>query len=208
MFRFRLLFSILSIWILQSCKTYQLSNAEPVSVTKNSVENRYFDNPKTDYLYKSQIEIYGNEMSGILIIKKINETAHRIALTSDFGNKMMDFELSDSEFKVNYIIPDLDKKMVLKILEKDFRLLLKKNYSVKKTFSNSISNIYQSQDGKEAFYLTFDKNSDLLSQLIYVRKGKEKINFNYVAKTPIFADEIELIHHDIKLKIKLFQITE
>ena len=42
--------------------------------------------------------------------QKLNETTHRVALTSDFGNKLIDFEVSDNDFKLNYVLPDLDKK--------------------------------------------------------------------------------------------------
>ena len=49
------------------------------------------------------MEVYGNDISGILIIKKISETTHRVVLTSDFGNKMIDFEISENDFKLNYV---------------------------------------------------------------------------------------------------------
>lgn len=207
MLRFLLPFSILSFFVLQSCKTFELSGVEPLNSEKATVDNLYFDDAQTDYVYKSQIEVYGNLLSGILILKKINNSTHRIALTSDFGNKMMDFEITDNSFKINYIISDLDKKMVINLLEKDFRLLLKKQYPITESFQNSASEIYQSVQGKKNYYLFFNKQNNLLSQIIFTEGQKAKINFNYVAKTPILADEIELIHHDIKLKIKLLRIN-
>jgi hypothetical protein len=82
-----------------------------------------------DYVYKCQMDIYKNHVSGILIIKKISETTHRVALTSDFGNKLIDFEVSDNDFKLNYVLPDLDKKIVINFLKNDFQQLLKKTIS-------------------------------------------------------------------------------
>jgi hypothetical protein len=55
------------------------------------------------------MDIYKNHVSGILIIKKLNKTTHRVALTSDFGNKLIDFEVSEDNFKLNYVLPDLNK---------------------------------------------------------------------------------------------------
>jgi hypothetical protein len=111
-----------------SCKSYQLTDAKPVSTTEKTVENLYFSSPE-DYVYKCQMDIYKNHVSGILIIKKINETTHRVALTSDFGNKLIDFEVSDHDFKLNYVLPDLDKKIVINFLKNDFQQLLKKTIS-------------------------------------------------------------------------------
>lgn len=204
--KFLILF-LISLLGFSSCKTFELTDSQPITSDKKTVENRYFESPEIDYVYRSKIEVYGKQISGILIIKKITETSHRVALTSDFGNKLMDFEISEKEFKVNYVIPDLDKKMVKKFLERDFRLLLKNQYSVIKSFENPTSKIYLSKEGNQHYYLHFNKENELLSKIVLIENKKEKINFNFVPKTPIFADEIELIHQDIKLKIKLFQIT-
>jgi hypothetical protein len=73
------------------------------------------------------MDIYKNHVSGILIIKKISETTHRVVLTSDFGNKLIDFEISEDDFKLNYVLPDLDKKIVINFLKNDFQQLLKRN---------------------------------------------------------------------------------
>ena len=78
------------------------------------------------------MEVYGNDISGILIIKKISDSTHRVVMTSDFGNKMIDFEISENDFKLNYVLPDLDKKMVINFLKNDFRELLKQKYAVTK----------------------------------------------------------------------------
>jgi hypothetical protein len=106
--RQNLLYSLILV-LAVSCKSYQLTDAKPVSTTEKTVENLYFSSPE-DYVYKCQMDIYKNHVSGILIIKKISETTHRVALTSDFGNKLIDFEVSDNDFKLNYVLPDLDKK--------------------------------------------------------------------------------------------------
>ena len=94
-------------FLLISCKTYQLKDAQPISNSEKEVENLYFSS-KEDYVYKCQMEVYGNDISGILIVKKISETSHRVVMTSDFGNKMIDFEISEDDFKLNYVLADLD----------------------------------------------------------------------------------------------------
>jgi len=194
-------------FLLISCKTYQLKDAQPISNSEKEVENLYFSSNE-DYVYKCQMEVYGNDISGILIVKKISETSHRVVMTTDFGNKMIDFEISESDFKLNYVLADLDKKMVINFLKNDFQELLKKKYYVLESFENDDSKIYLSNIDKKQYYLFFDKNSSLLKQIIYTQNKKEKINFTFEAKKPTFAETIHLEHKDFKIDIKLFQITE
>ncbi|KQT24739.1 hypothetical protein ASG22_12200 [Chryseobacterium sp. Leaf405] len=190
-----------------SCKTYRLTDAKLVSNSEKTVENLYFSSDE-DYVYKCQMDIYSNHVSGILIVKKLNESTHRVVMTSDFGNKLIDFEISDNNFKLNYVLPDLDKKMVINFLKNDFQELLKRKYPVSKSFENENSNIYLSKIDKKTYYLFFDKENGLLKQIVYTKNNKEKIDFTFDAKKHIFADSLNLQHKDFKINIKLFQITE
>ncbi len=198
--------SIFSLSLI-SCKIYQPENLTRISTTKTEVENLYFSSGE-DYIYKCQMEVYGNDISGIVIIKKLSNDAHRVVMTTDFGNKMIDFEISQSDFKLNYVLPDLDKKMVINFLKNDFRILLKHRYPVLETFENTDSRIFTSKDDKNLTYLFFDKNSDLLKNMVIAENNKEKINISFDAKKHIFADNIDIQHKDIKIKIKLTQISK
>jgi len=159
-------------------------------------------------VYKCQMEIYGNDISGILIIKKISETTHRVVMTSDFGNKMIDFEISENDFKLNYVLADLDKKMVINFLKNDFRELLRQKYIVSESFENEKFSVFQSEVDKKNYYLSFNKENSLLTKIVFTKNNKEKINFSFEAKKPTFAEMINLEHKDFKINIKLFQITE
>jgi hypothetical protein len=197
----------LAFLLFVSCKTYTLADVRPVVNSEKTVENLYFSSHE-DYVYKCQMDIYKNHVSGILIIKKINETVHRVVLTSDFGNKLIDFEISEADFKLNYVLPDLDKKIVINFLKDDFQQLLKQKYSVAESFENQNSRIYLSKIDQKAYYLFFNKETGLLKQIIYTKNKKEKIDFTFEAKKHIFADSLSLQHRDFKIKIQLFQITE
>lgn len=190
-----------------SCKTYQLGNVKTVQNSEKTIENLYFSSNE-DYVYKCQMDIYKNHVSGILIIKKISKKAHRVVLTTDFGNKMIDFELVDNDFKLNYVLPDLDKKIVINFLKNDFQKLLKRNFEVENVFADDLTKIYDSNNGKEVFFLSFNKENRLLKSIVYTKHRKEKINFTFEAKKPTFAEKIEIQHKDFKINIKLFQITE
>nr|WP_315027273.1 hypothetical protein [uncultured Chryseobacterium sp.] len=204
--RQNLLYSLILL-LAVSCKTYQLTDVKPVSTSDKLVENLYFSS-KEDYVYKCQMDIYNHHVSGILIIKKLNETTHRVALTSDFGNKLIDFEVSENNFKLNYVLPDLDKKIVINFLKNDFQQLLKRQYPVSESFENENTKIYLSKVDHKNYYLFYNKENGLLKQIIYTKNNKEKIDFTFDAKKHIFADSLHLQHKDFKINIKLFQITE
>lgn len=195
------------VFLAVSCKTYQLTGAKPIQDSEKTVENLYFSSGE-DYVYKCQMDIYKNHVSGILIIKKLNETTHRVAMTSDFGNKLIDFEISENNFKLNYVLPDLDKKIVINFLKNDFQLLLKRKYPVNESFENDQAKIYLSKADNKAYYLFFNKENGLLKEIVYTKNNKEKIDFTFEAKKHIFADSLNLQHKDFKINIKLFQITE
>ncbi|AZA78309.1 hypothetical protein EG347_12715 [Chryseobacterium sp. G0186] len=204
--RQNLLYSLILV-LAVSCKTYQLTDVKPVSSTVKTVENLYFSSHE-DYVYKCQMDIYKNHVSGLLIIKKLNEATHRVVLTSDFGNKLIDFEISDHDFKLNYVLPDLDKKIVINFLKNDFQQLLKRQYPVSESFENENAKVYLSKINNKGYYLFFNKENGLLKQIIYTKNNKEKIDFTFDAKKHIFADSLNLQHKDFKINIKLFQITE
>lgn len=208
--RFLLLFSLFNLLIFstQSCNSYKLENANVATSSRKIVENNYFADKETDYVYKAQIDVYGNHMSGILIIKKISDDTHRVVMTTDFGNKMLDFEISQKSFKINYLIADMDRDVVKKFLENDFRMLLKQIYTISEVFETKEYDVYTSVDDGKKYYLFYEKNSELLHKMVFTEKAKEKINFGFLAKTHIFADEILLTHQDFKLSISLKEITK
>ena len=198
----------LFLLLVISCKSNLQVPTKENSALK-SVENLYFSSPD-DYVYKCQMDIYKHHISGIVIIKKIATSTHRVVMTTDFGNKMIDFELSENDFKLNYVLPDLDKKMVINFLKEDFKRLLKQKYHVISETEDDITTTYLSElDAKNTVFLVYNKeNKNLLQTVSYLKKKKEKINFRFEAKKPTFAETIDIQHKDFKINIKLFQITE
>ncbi|MEN2486411.1 hypothetical protein AAYQ05_01315 [Flavobacterium sp. B11] len=175
----------------------------PKKLDKTSYTVPYFSDSKTDYVYKTNISVYGNELSGIFIAKKINDTTHRIVFTTEFGNKLMDFEISDTDFKVNSIVSELDRKILINTLKEDFRLLLKKEYLIQEQFENESADIYKSADGKRDNYIFISKKDQKLEKIVHASQTKEKFTLFFSSENNIFAEKIQIIHQNIKLKIEL-----
>jgi phosphoribosylformylglycinamidine (FGAM) synthase PurS component len=188
--------------ILISCGSVT-KNYTPKKLDKTSYEVPYFKDSKTDYVYKANITVYGNDLTGIFIAKKINDTTHRVVFTTEFGNKLLDFEISEKTFKVNSIVSELDRKILVNTLREDFRLLLKKEYQIQEQFENESDDIYKSAYGKRDNYLFISKKDRKLEKVIHSSKTKEKITLLFSSENDIFAEKIEIIHQNIKLKIEL-----
>lgn len=161
----------------------------------------YFSNPETDYVYKANISVYGNELSGIFIAKRINDTTHRVVFTTEFGNKLMDFEISETDFKVNSIVSELDRKILLNTLKSDFRLLLRNQFAVMQQFENAENTVYKSDEGNRYNYLFVSKTDGKLLKIVQTSARKEKINISFTTEKNIFAEQIIIQHRDIKLRI-------
>jgi hypothetical protein len=197
-----LLISVFFSFLL-SCKSYQIPDAVETEDTTSVVQNQYFSDSSLDYVYKTHIEIYGNDMSGIFIVKRINDSIHRMVLTTDFGNKLLDFEISENSFKVNFIIDNLDKKIIINTLKDDFRTLLQVNNKVVKKYKSNKEIIYQTEN---YHYYYNDLITNNLNAIIKTNKRKEKVIFKFNSKKPTFAENITIQHHNIKLKIEFNQI--
>lgn len=203
----RFLLISFSAVLLFSCKAYEIKGVSKEVREGTVFKNPYFSDRETDYIYKAHIEVYGNKVGGIFIAKQINDTLHRVVFTTDFGNKLLDFELSEHDFKVNYILEDLDRKIIVNTLKEDFRLLLKNNHLVEEIIENDAFLIYKSKDNKRFNYFYVKKKDNNFVKLVNASKTKEKVTFEFNSKNSTFAENIKIVHRNIKLKIELNQIN-
>lgn len=199
--QFLLINCFLAIFLV-SCGSVT-KNYTPKKLDKTSYGVPYFSDSKTDYVYKTNISVYGHDLSGIFIAKKINDTTHRIVFTTEFGNKLLDFEISEKTYKVNSIVSELDRKILINTLVEDFRLLLKKDYPLQEQFENEDYNIYKSEDGDRDNYLFLSKKDQKLEKVVRSSKAKEKITITFTLENDNFAEKVVILHQNIKLKIEL-----
>lgn len=199
----------MSIWIktflvafvVISCKAYQpeavVEKKERITAT---VKNEYFSDAQTDYVYKSNITIYGHSLSGLMIVKKTGEARHRLVFTTEFGNKLLDLEFSKGEMKVNHVVDEMNKKILLNTLKEDFAVLFQPQFLVKNQYLTDTHIIHESEEDKYSLFLKQHKKDNLLTQILKTTRYKEKVSYNFQSKSPIFAERIWINHNDMKLK--------
>lgn len=198
-----LLINFFLVLVLSSCASNVVKEYTEVPLEKKVVTVPYFSNSDTDYVYKANISVYGNELTGIFIAKKINETTHRVVFTTEFGNKLLDFEISENDFKVNSIAEELDRKILINTLKNDFRLLLRKQYLIEEQFENAKDKVYKSREGNMYNFLFVSKTNKKQYKIVHSSRTKEKISISFDSENDIFAERIILQHRNIKLKIEL-----
>lgn len=199
-----LIISVFIVLFSTSCSTVNVvKEYKTTNLETTTFEVPYFINPEMDYVYKANISVYGNELSGIFIAKKVNETTHRIVFTTEFGNKLIDFEISETDFKVNSIVEELNRKILINTLITDFRLLLRSHYIIKSQFENEQNKVYLAQQDKKFTYLFVSTSNNQLYKIINTSKRKEKINILFTSENNSFASKIVIQHFNIKLRIEL-----
>ncbi|MDU6658880.1 MAG: hypothetical protein E6494_02020 [Capnocytophaga sp.] len=181
---------------LSSCSpSYKLpTEYQSVATTPTTMVNSHI-RVGEEYLYRATIIAYGHTFSGLLATKITADNMWRVALTTDFGNTLFDFENQKGNVKTNYITPNLNRKIIIRTLTNDFKHLLKTHWQVTQKYTNGTIEVQQSKDGNDTVYL-FISGTDLFKQLnMQGRKLYTTFTYN--------TNNITIEHHTFTIKIVL-----
>ena len=157
-------------------------------------------------LYSTQVDVVGNHLSGLLLIKKMPDKSTRMVFSNEIGFKFFDFEFSpDGNFKVYSIIEKMNKRSVVKTLRHDFELILMQQLDNKtvsvRTTNGLIYFIYPQARGYN-YYIT-DSTGNKLVSMERASKSKtvvEAVMENYINGIP---DTIGISHKTFSFTIGL-----
>ena len=65
-------------------------------------------------LFNTQVDILNHHLSGLLLMKQLNNDTTRIVFTNEMGLKYFDFEFTSNDFNVIYCMKKLNRKIVIK----------------------------------------------------------------------------------------------
>lgn len=201
----RYFLSSLILTLFISCISYPKkegftkSDSAPIGIS-----NPYFADNRKDYVYKANIEAFGNAFGGIFVVKKLGENHHRIAFTTELGNKIFDFTFLENDFKVNHILKEMDKKILINILKKDFAVLIKEEPIFGNVFEVDSNLLYETRLNKKKYY--YSLSEELPRKVFQTSKGKVKVEFTFSEISNNIAKQIQILHKNIDLKIMLTAI--
>ena len=192
--------------LLLSCASYpKKMGYHPTELNVRGVINPYFSNVQKDYVYKANITVFKNNFGGILVLKKLAHQTHRIAFTTELGNTIFDFTLSGTDFKVNRILKEMDRKILLNILEQDFRSLVQEEIIPFEYYKKNYMVLTKSKIGSKTHYHQFEK--DTLNKIIRAGNQKEKVVITFSDIDHNTARHVLISHKNIKLTISLQAIN-
>lgn len=198
----RYLLSSILLILCFSCASYPKKNGFTATNSKKAtITNPYFSNTAKDYVYKANIDAFGTTFGGIFIVKKLGQNHHRIVFTTEIGNKIFDFTFKGEDFKVNHILKKLDKKILINVLKNDFKVLIKEKLLVEKGFQQDLNSIYKTQISNKNYYHFVSEEK--LHKVVRINNRKEKVVFTFSEIENNIANEIQISHQNINLKILL-----
>jgi hypothetical protein len=163
-------------------------------------------NLKQSLLYKTTIQYKERAFSSLTYFNALNDSVFKIVLITTFGNTLLEAEISRSEFKVNNVISYLNRKPILRLLEKDWRILLNGN------FSRALPFIYSS-DHSETVYDYPMKGSNNLYYYSEEKKSVTKIESYQEKKIRVMVrvdsykdslpENFSIEHPSLKLKLNM-----
>ncbi|WP_430614471.1 hypothetical protein [Flavobacterium sp. JP2137] len=195
-----LIISLSLLLSLNSCKPFHIEGKN-ATVVQDTVVNNYFSDYQQETLYRARIEVYGKQLTGLFVAKRIGVATHRMVFTSDFGNTLFDFTLGPDSFQANYVMDDLNKKIILRVLQRDFAALVRIDNPVDKRLDLGESWGYESSEDRKFFRV--NKENGQLEKIVLYSKYKSKVDVSFTTAAQGQLRTIEIIHHQIDLKIVL-----
>lgn len=200
-------FLIINLFILclfNSCAIPTVKGLPEYNAEVTEFSNLYFANADIDYVYKAKIKAYNNDFGGVLIIKKIKENNHRIVFTTNFGNKIFDFELINNEMKTHFIMKELDRKIIINTLKRDFQTLTQEHNKINKAFTDNEGYlIFQSKIEKRFNHYFVNQEIQKLTKIIYTNHSKEKVILSFSNIKNAIAENIIIQHKTAPIQINL-----
>jgi hypothetical protein len=160
-------------------------------------------------LYQTTVDVVGNHLSGLLLIKKMPDSSTRMVFSNEMGFSFFDFEFAaDGNFKVYSIIKKMDKRSVIKTLQHDLELVLMNNMdnskATVKTQNGLIYFIFPQNKGYN-YYITNTAGDELVRMERASNKKTivEAVMKNYIKGIP---DSIGISHKTFEFNIGLKRI--
>ena len=186
--------------LLLSCgASFSLPEGYQKGKAGEKITHPYFD--IGEHQLRATIEAYGHSFNGVLAIKTVTDN-YRIALITDFGNTLFQFYYRRGEgWRVEYITEALDRKPLIRLLQRDFEDLLQADrYADKYTHNQEVA--YVATEGKRKVYL-FENQDKKIYKQENIKGSKHYTTFAAHYKATGELSQIVIEHHTVPVKITL-----
>ena len=160
-------------------------------------------------LYNTDVDVMGNHLSGLLLMKRMPDSSLRLVFSNEMGFKYFDFEFSKTgNFKVYSIIPQMNKKAVLKTLRKDFELIMMNNLDSSKLHTRKQDSLvyYTFKQDKGYYHYITNPNASALVRMERASKRKPVVQVTMQDYVNGIPDTIGISHNKFDFTIGLKRI--
>jgi hypothetical protein len=159
--------------------------------------------------YHASVDVVGNHISGLLLIKNMPDSSTRVVFTNEAGVTFFDFGfLTKGKFQVFNIIKQLDKGPVIHTLRKDFELILGLPFrnALYKVRTRDDEVFYGVDQKNETAYFITTKDCASLRRLELGSARKRKVMVTIGGNGYPQPDTIELSHNTFDMQIRLTRL--
>lgn len=148
-------------------------------------------------------------LSGVLLFKELDKET-RVVFQNEMGIAFFDFSWDKADnFKVNSIMPDLDRPAVVKTLQKDLSLFLMKELdkSTEEHYSQGDEHLHRfTLDKGFAYYI---EKSARLMRIVNIGKRKKVVTITLEGKEKNISmpEKVVFEHHKANFSIQLTKIS-
>ncbi|HEY0656448.1 MAG TPA: hypothetical protein VGD65_25115 [Chryseosolibacter sp.] len=156
--------------------------------------------------YDAGIDVVGKHISGLLLIKEMPDFSRRVVFTNEAGVTFFDFGYDPAgKFKVHYVIRQLDKKAVIRLLRNDFALLLGIPFQsrVWKSWEMNGEKYFGVGEKKQNHFLITREDCGSLLRLETASKRKKMLTIAFSGSDVQRPESITLQHHTFAMQINL-----
>ena len=205
--RFSLL-SSLALLVLSGVSCTRLSYPERTPVAGDAKALRTLQPKFGTTLYRTQIDVVGKHLSGLLFFKKQPDESYRVVFTNEMGLNFFDFHFAENKFEVLHCIEQLNKKAVINQLHKDigFLLMTDLNFAQGKVFAHDQQKYYTFAGPKETTTYITDEQTKVLSRIENTSPRKLKVVVSLTRPKAGMPDSVFIDHKLFPFTIALKQI--
>lgn len=162
----------------------------------------------TTTLYRTQIDVVGKHLSGLLFFKDLPDGSYRVVFTNEMGLNLFDFHFADNKFEVLHCIDQLNSRPVINQLRKDigYVLMADLDYSKSKVYTKGNRKYYMFATRDESTVYITDEATKTVSRIENATPRKLKVVVSLTDRVAGMPDSVFVEHKLFSFTISLKQI--
>jgi hypothetical protein len=173
----------------------------------------WFRDESAQSLFTASFDFRNDHFSGLMVFHPIPDSGYRMILLTQFGLKVFDLEYAqETGFVIHYIMPSLDRKSVIRLLQNDLGLLPAypvRMQEARPFFDGKTGSLVMQERGNRKVYDCFiSDETGKIYRIVQSSRLFRQVQVDYYSTGGTRLDSVAIKHYRSKLNIKLIRINE